>query len=110
MATPASSVALQIVLNTKDFQPRCRYWLISAAIAVMAEVNTTPGHTLRIAFAQKVLANQYDLPAFAIACATNPTIATELATDAAGFGEAVPDGDLQFTVNSLFSAFAGVAN
>lgn len=77
---------------------RVRQALIKASIAVASEDAETPGHAVRRAFAHFVL----DSPAVAgaaaaMAVATSPALGTE-----------PTDADLEFTVNSMFNALAGV--
>jgi hypothetical protein len=95
------------VARDTAFQARVRFCLTTAAIAVMAEVNTTANHAVRVTYAKTVIAGTADVYAAAVAVVTNSTIAAEANPTSAD--QAVPDGDLQFTVNSLFNALSGVA-
>ncbi len=83
------------------FQDRVRFFAVKAAVAVMSEAAVTASHAERVAYAKKILAGELDLLDLSIAVVTNAAVL------AAGFD--APDGDLEFTVNSLFNAFAGVA-
>lgn len=98
------------IARDPTFQDRVKYWLFNAAIAVVAEVNTTPSHAARVTYAQKVFAETADVFAAAICVLNNATVATEanVATTAQS-GYAVPDSDGQFATNSFFNALAGVA-
>lgn len=80
-----------------DFRRRVEMALVKAAVSVMAESAATDGHAERAAFAGRVLAAPATTsgPA-AAAVATNPVITSESS-----------DGDLEFTVNSMFNALAG---
>jgi hypothetical protein len=91
------------VRNDDHFAGRVEYCLYVAAVNIMAEVNTTPSHAARVTYATKVLSGQASIRPVVEAVLTNSTIAS--AVDAAS----VPDGDIQFAVNSLFNALAGVA-
>lgn len=89
-----------------DFQQRVGYALNVAAINAYNEVGTTPGHALRAVFATKVLNGDYNLQAITLAVLTNSTIASE-GNSAVQPGNSIPDGDIQFAINSIFSALAG---
>lgn len=85
-----------------DFIDRVKLYLQKAAVAVMAEAGDAAGHALRVAYAGKVLAGTASAREAAIAVMTNGTVAAnELAA---------PDGDIEFAVDSMFDALAGVAN
>jgi hypothetical protein len=102
---------MQIAADT-GFQLRVQYAMESAAVNVMAEQNTVIGHALRVAYAEKILANSLPLFPMALAILTNTTIAAEADFTKQNvvptFG--IPDSDMQFAANSVFSALAGVAN
>ena len=76
--------------------------LTKAAVAVMAEADTVDNHDLRVAYAKAVLGN--------------PEVAGQIATYAVSTNTGISstatatDNDIEFTVNSMFDAFAGVAN
>jgi hypothetical protein len=106
MAQPNSAVAMTVARNAA-FMDRVDYYAKKAAIDVMAEPGNTAGHAARVTFAGKVLDGSYDVAAYAAGVVTNGTVAAEVAPAVDDFG--VPDSDLAFVVNSLFSAYAGVA-
>lgn len=84
------------------FIDRVRSSLVAACIAVTSEVDTTPNHANRIAYANAALLEpERNASVVAFGVATNATI------DAAGL--AATDNDINFVVNSLFDAYAGVA-
>jgi len=87
----------------QDFQDKVRFYVVKAAIAVMTEASTVDFHTERVAYATKVLNNTASISAYALGVSTNPTIKAKIdaGTDY--------DADLEFVVNSLFTAFAGGA-
>ena len=88
-----------IAIGDAEFVGRITQALILAAIAVMAEEANTVGHSIRTAYANAVLAAPTIAgAAMARGVVTNPSI---LSTEAI-------DGDIQFTVNSMVNAFAGV--
>jgi hypothetical protein len=79
------------------FRARVEMALIKASTAVMAEVQNVDGHDLRATYATYALNNPASASGpMAMAVAGNPAITAESV-----------DGDLEFTVNSLFSAMAG---
>lgn len=79
---------------------RIRQALVKAAVAVMAEAANTTGHELRVAYARAVLGAPDDAGILAArAVVTN-----------AGLDGTDTDNDIEFTVNSMFNALAGVAN
>lgn len=89
-----------------DFQQRIGYALNVAAINAYNEAGTVTGHAARAAYATKVLNGEYNLFAVSLAVLTNSTIAAE-GNSASQPGNAIPDGDIQFAINSIFSALAG---
>lgn len=89
-----------------NFQKRIQYAMTVAAVNVYSEAANTTGHAARSAFAVKVINGQVNITAAALAVLTNASIAAEavlLTTPAF----AIPDGDIQFAVNSLWNSFAG---
>lgn len=107
----ASVHDLMSIARDPNFQDRIKYSLQQSALDVMAEAGNVTGHALRVTFAGRVLAGTVDIFQVAISVLNNSTIAAE-ANVALPIGAAfgIPDSDLPFTVNSLFNAFAGVAN
>ena len=87
---------------------RVKFFVTKAATAVMAEDAQTASHAERVVFAKTVLDGTYSASNYSLACLANSTI--QAAGDAGAsplFG--IVDGDLEFTVNSLFNAMAGVS-
>lgn len=101
----ATFIVLSQVAATTEFQQRVAYAMQVAAAAVYAEVNTTPGHTARAAYANKAANGNYNLAAAAMLVLSNSTIAAEAVNTASG--NAIPDSDIQFAVNSLWNVLAG---
>lgn len=90
------------------FRGRCQYALTVASVNVLAEVNTTTNHAARVVYAKDVLDGNALIPVVAMAVLTNSTIAGEAtATTLPDF--AIPDSDIQFSINSLFNSLAGVS-
>lgn len=81
------------------WRARCQTAGLQAATNVMSEEDTTPGHDVRAAWANKVLLNpSLQSPAIAFGVAAQPGITGPDATDQ----------DILFTINSMVDAWAGV--
>lgn len=90
-----------------NFQNRVSYAMTVAAVNVYAESTGTAGHPARLIFAKNVFAGNYNLTSACQMVLTNATIAAE-ANVLTTPGFAIPDSDIQFTVNSLWNDFSGV--
>jgi len=86
------------------FQEKIAFYVTKAAIAVMAEEAATEHHSLRVDFAIRVLKGSFSINAYALGVMTNVTIKGKIDSGTSY------DTDLEFTVNSLFTAFSGGAN
>jgi predicted transcriptional regulator len=103
-----SSTECMELANYGPYQDRVNYFLKKAAIAIMAESDQTANHADRVAYSAKVLGENARIFPFAVGTTTNPTLAATVGTnDAATANAAITDGDLEYTVNSLFDAYAG---
>ncbi len=79
-----------------NFLRRIRQASIGAAVNIQAELDTVTHHAERIQLARLVLNGTPDvIPRIALAVTTNVAVTPQAS-----------DGDLQFTVNSLWDAFA----
>lgn len=87
------------VSQEQVFVDRVKYFMQKAAIAVMAEALSTAGHTERVAYSKLVLDATASAIEFTIAVLTNTAVAAT--------GSATIDSDLEFTINSMYDAFAG---
>lgn len=94
-----ASIDAMELAKDEGFQRRVKHFMQKAAIAVMAELLNTTGHNDRVIYAKKVLDGSASTTEYAIAVVTNSTVAAA--------GESVSDNDLEFTVNSMFTAFSG---
>lgn len=103
----ANYIGLGQIAQQSEFQNRVRYALFLAAGNAFTEDGGTPNHATRAAFASKVFNGQYDLLSAAMGVLTNPTIAS--GADAAISGNGISDGDLQFSMNSIYETLAGTA-
>lgn len=104
----ASYLDMAYIAEQPSTRSRVEYCLKKAAVAVMAEEANTANHAERVVFAKKVLAGEANIQNATLATMTNSTITSNGAPNTApNFG--ISDNDLEFTVNSMFNAFAGVA-
>lgn len=94
------------IAKDANFQQRVSYALLVAAVNVYAESTGTAGHPARLAFAKNVFLGSYNINNVCLMVLTNATIAAE-AVLATTPGFAIPDSDIQFTVNSLWNDLAG---
>lgn len=102
---PGTYTDIVDVAAKPSFIARVNYAVMVAAVAVAAEDPATPSHATRVVFANTIITGGRASGAVDAVLA-NPTIAAE--SDSSQRGENIPDGDLQFAVNSLFNALAGV--
>lgn len=104
----ASFDEMATIAAHSTFLRRVQYAMKKAAVAVMSEVATTPNHTERVVYAKTILDGTASVPEFANAVVTNSTLTTN-----GDLGNTpthnISDADLEFTVNSMFDAMAGVA-
>jgi len=96
---------LGVVAHAPQFQDRIRYALNVAAANVYSETGVT-NHAARAAYATKVTAGQYSLLDATFAVLGNSTIAAEAQVNTQP-DFAIPDTDIQFSVNSLWNLLAG---
>ena len=90
------------------FQNRVKYFMQKGAVAVLGEDTTgfvAGRHDARKTYADKVLAGEASVFEMAVAVATNSTIVANITS--AGDHSSVTDGDLEFTVNSMWDDFSG---
>ena|ERR1700752_4361618 len=100
---------LNTIASNSGFQGRCMYAIYVSAVNVMAEVSSTTDHNARADYARKVLRGNENAFNIALTVLTNPSIAAN--ADAGATPDySIPDGDIQFTANSIFNALAGLAN
>ena len=104
---PGTFTDIVLVGTSNPFQLKVNYALTVAAINVMAEAANTASHTQRVALAKQILAGGFPSAAY-YGVLTNSTVAAE--ENSALAGQNIPDADIQFAVNSIFNALAGVAN
>lgn len=105
----ASFDDLNTIANNAGFQGRCLYALEVAACNIMTEANQTAYHQQRVNFAVQVINGSVSGLRIALAVLTNATIAAEaVAATTPDYG--IADGDIQFTINSLFNTLAGIGS
>jgi hypothetical protein len=93
------------VAGQEVFQSRVKFFMQKASIAVMSEAGTTAGHGQRVNLASKILGGLSNPFEYALAVLSNSTLFAE-GTVANGTN-GISDSDLEFAINSMFSAFAG---
>jgi len=99
---------MQTIAGNTAFLRRVEYCLKKAAVAVMAEDAATVAHAERVTYANTVLDGAASVSEATKAVVTNATLTTNGDPDAGPlFG--ISDSDLEFTVNSMYNALAGVA-
>ena len=86
-----------------DFQEKVKFYVIKAAIAIMAEAASVDHHTERVAYAVKVLNDTSSIPMYSLGVSVNATVKAHIDAGTSY------DSDLEFVVNSLFTAYAGGA-
>ena len=96
------------IADQSSSRSRVDFLMTKAAVAVMAEDASTDSHADRVVYAKKVLEGTASVPRYTVACVTNSTLVTN-GDVAAPPLYGISDSDLEFTVNSLFNAMAGVA-
>jgi len=105
----ASLQDINTIATDSVFRGRCLEALEAAAVNVMAEDGNTLGHLQRTIYANSVFSGSVNTYALALAVLANSTISAEATVQSLpGATSSVPDGDIQFTVNSIFAALAGV--
>lgn len=104
----ASFNEMALISIDAGFLRRVTYCLKKAAVAVMAEDVGTANHAERVTYSIKVLDGTASVTECAKAIVTNATL-TSGANPAVLPDFNISDGDLEFTVNSMFNAFAGVS-
>jgi len=97
---------LAAIATDKGFLLRVEYACYVAAQNIYSEVPTTQGHAARVVLAKQVFTGSFPLSSFAWSVLTNATISAE-ANPATTPDFAIPDGDIQFAVNSVWNAIAG---
>lgn len=108
----ASSTAVAVAVNTR-FLERVGFYMKKAAIAIMNEAAGTVSHTERVTYAKKILSGAAEtevgvsIPDYSLGVMTNPTM--EAAADPDIEGNGIVDNDLEFTINSMYNAYAGIA-
>ena len=103
----ASFHTMAKIAEHEAFLKRVQYCMHKAAVAVMAEDAQTASHAERVAYAKKVLDGTAAVQQYSRSVVTNASLTADGVDDPALFG--IADDALEFTVNSMFNAMAGVA-
>ena len=85
------------------FQKKIKVLMQKSAIAIMAEAADTASHTERVVYAKKILSGEASVSEYSYGVVTNSTIQGKIDNSTSY------DSDLEFVVNSMVNAFAGVA-
>lgn len=103
------------IASNGSFQARVNFALITAAVNVYAEGSSIASHAARSAFAVRVFGGAFNINTIGLMVMTNATISAESSVILSSLGTvlssnnfAIPDGDIQFAVNSLWNDMAGV--
>lgn len=88
------------IARCEAFYRRVEFFAIKAAIAKLNEETPEPADVL---LAQSILDGMENMVIWSLAILTNPTIMAGAHDDD---GKTIVDNDLEFTVNSIWSAFA----
>ena len=95
--------------SSKQFKERVKYFMQKIAISIFGEKAggtdqpTLEEHTLRIAYAQKILAGSADTSEMATAVITDSSVHADVDT-----AKSPSDAILENSVNSMINHFAGV--
>lgn len=95
-----NQLELANIARNPNFQLRVNLLTVKAALANLAATDPTPGSVL---LGQRILKGVESVERWAMAAVTNPAIA---AGAHAEDGSSIADADLEFTVNSFWTAFA----
>ncbi len=103
MALTAETAAQ--VAKQSAFMSRVHFFMAKGAVAVLSEATSTAGHSQRAFYASRVLNGDASILQFSLAVLTNSTLQGE--GTVSGTNNDISDSDLEFAINSMFSAFAG---
>ena len=98
--------------DSEDFRRRVEIALLNAVKDVMAENPTITNHGERVVYAKKVISDPTNETLKAIKLViTNTSISSSSSLDKnlGRYTTTATDSDIQFTVNSLFNALAGIS-
>lgn len=95
------------IAENQSWTKRLGLIALNAAIDVLAENPETPDHAARAALASAVVrGDQIVMSAIPRIAMTNETVRTSAVAGPDLTGEAVPDGDLEYTINSIWTSVA----
>jgi hypothetical protein len=101
---PAGATVLSTTATTVTISAN----VTGTGVAIGDGISFYTNHSGRAAFAIKVAQGNYNIQAACFAVLTNATIAAEAVNDDTNITNAIPDTDIQFSVNSLWNLLAGV--
>lgn len=91
---------LMVIARDGKFLSRINYLVTKAAIA---KLNAETPLAEDILLGQRILKGEENMSRWAVAAVTNPSIAAGAHTPS---GDTITESDLEFTINSLWEAFA----
>ena len=104
----ATTTEAMVIANNSTWKSRIKFAMQKGAVAVMAEAGTVNGHAKRAAYAEVVLSGDASIYEYSVGVVTNATILSSLNISTNPDGSNITDGDVEFTVNSMWDAFSGV--
>jgi len=104
----ATYIVMADIAANPTFRKRVEYCMKKAAVAIMAEDAATANHAERVVYSSKILDGSASVAEYAKAVVTNATL-TANGDIGSSPTHGISDGDLEFTVNSMINAMAGVA-
>jgi hypothetical protein len=100
----SESIEAARIAQSPRFSSRCALLAMKTAIAVAYEDPATEGHDGRIRLANLVLKGLVAAPLVAGWVMTNGTVRSTAVADKENMGAAVPDGDIEFVLASVWTA------
>jgi hypothetical protein len=99
------------VAASQPWQLRVSMAVTNAAVDILNEDEDAASHDARERLAKAVIRNEpLVMMSWPRLVLTNETVRAAVVADAGNFGAAVPDGDIEFTVASLWTAVAKSLN
>jgi len=100
------SIAAEVAVS-QPWQQRVFLAVMDAAVDILAEDPNGPANDVRVKLARAVIRGDMAVwQAWPRLVLTNETVRAAVVADAANLGANVPDGDIQFTVASLWTNVA----
>lgn len=114
VSAQSASTSRVVLAKSEDFIERVQFAAVKIALDVSAEAPATANHARRVAYARQVLQNPEQAARnMALGVAANTSISASVVSNGAT-GPArtatttATDSDIEFTVSSIWNAYAGV--